>query len=62
MQYNDEIDDFQLSVRAFEKRLGGVKLYDLEEGIESSVIKATRSLRKLFLKMSTADIYPSQMK
>lgn len=62
MQSNGEIDDFQLSVQEFEKRLGGVKLSDLEEGIESSVIRASRSLRKEFLKMRTADIYLSQMK
>lgn len=52
-------DDLMASIFAFEQRLGGVNLSDLEDGDEEATRIATRSLRKEFMKLDTADLYRS---
>ena len=52
-------DDLMASIFAFEQRLGGVNLSDLEDGDEEAARIATRSLRKEFMKLDTADLYRS---
>jgi hypothetical protein len=53
---HDTTDEWDSAVQAFEQRLGGAKLADLENGDEHAFRIATRSLRKEAMKLMTADI------
>lgn len=49
-------DDWEETLRVFEKRLGGVKIADLEDGDEEAVRITMRSLRKDFMKLASRDV------
>jgi hypothetical protein len=51
----DAADLWDATVASFEQRLGNVRLADLERGDENSIRIATRSLRKEFMRLMTAD-------
>jgi hypothetical protein len=50
------LDGFEDAVAQMEKRLGGVKLSDLEDGDPVAEEKASRALRKEGMKLLTQDL------
>jgi hypothetical protein len=52
----DMANSWDDAIQRFEKRLGGARIADLEDGSPEALRIATRSLRKEFFKLMTEDI------